>query len=82
MLTDQDIQKLKEVLATKEDAKEIRTDLKEVKTDLANLELKFDTIPTKDDLVKILESTYDLAKLKVEHDHMKKIMREEHHVEI
>ena len=91
MLTDKDIKKLKDTLATKADLKPLATtaDVKEIRTDLTNLELKFDklgdavdALPTKEDLVKILASTYDLAKLKVEHDHMKKVMRDKHHIEI
>jgi len=103
MLTDKDIQKLKEELATKEEFKTLATAVASVATsvasvanavtgvanDLAGLEKKFDVmgdainaLPTKEELANTLASTYELAKLKIEHDHMKRVMHEKLHVEI
>lgn len=51
MLTEQDIQKLKEILATKEDVAVIRADVKDMKSDikiiladLANHDIKFEEL--------------------------------------
>lgn len=89
MLTKDDIQKLKDILATKEDVTELRQDstnleskLDEITETLNAHTLKLDNLASKHDLETMLEKSLSLTVLKAEFELMKKHMREKLHVEI
>jgi hypothetical protein len=89
MLTNNDIEKLKDVLATKEDVAAIREDtthlertINEIAETVNAHTLKLDNLASKHDLETMLEKSLSLTVLKAEHDLMKKYMREKLHVEI
>jgi hypothetical protein len=88
-MTEKDIQKLKDALATKEDVAEIKTDLASLETKLEEVadavnahSVKLDNLATKHDLELMLEKSESLGVLKAEFELMKKYMREKLHVEI
>lgn len=89
MITEQDVEKLKAAFATKQEFQELRGELSETRKDLANLEDKVDglveqvgQLPTKDDLVNLIERAAGLATLRLEHDRIKNIIREHLKVEV
>ena len=67
----------------------VKTELSETRNDLANLEDKVDglvvqvsQLPTKDDLINLIERAAGFATLRLEHDRMKNIIREHLKVEV
>ncbi|OGF69549.1 hypothetical protein A3H65_01170 [Candidatus Giovannonibacteria bacterium RIFCSPLOWO2_02_FULL_45_14] len=82
MITDVDIKKLTKVLATKEDVRQVHADL-------VGHDMKFDKItkalnekPDRDEFPQLLDKIFEYTALKIEHDHMKKVIREKLGVEI
>ena len=93
MISNDDIKKLGEVLATKEDFKGLETHMNELAGDVVRIagELKKEIgdvkeqlkqIPTRDELPALFEKSFEFATLKAEHERMKKIIREKLQVEV
>lgn len=93
MITEQDIQKLSKVLATKEDVKGLATHMNElardviriegeVKKEIGDVKEQVKQIPTRDELPALFERSFEFATLKAEHDRMKKIIREKLQVDV
>ena len=85
MLTKDDLQKLTHVLATKEDVQLIRADISQhdekfekVAETINSVADRVSRLMTREDAI----SLFDMATLKVEHAHMKKIIHEKLHVEV
>ncbi len=93
MISNDDIKKLGEVLATKEDVKGLETHMNELARDVVRIEgeLKKEIrevkeqvkqIPTRDEFPALLEKAFSFATLKAEHERMKKIIREKLQVDV
>ncbi|MDP2669288.1 MAG: hypothetical protein Q8P07_05680 [bacterium] len=82
MITDQDVQKLAEVLATKKDLNELAADVVRIEENVEEIKEQLKDIPTRDELTSLFEKTFNLLSLKTEHERMKKIIREKLGVEV
>ena len=93
MISNDDIKKLGEVLATKEDVKGLETHMNELardvvriegelKKEIADVKEKVKQIPTRDELPTLFEKSFEFATLKAEHERIKKVIREKLQVEV
>jgi hypothetical protein len=93
MISNDDIKKLTEILATKEDIKGLETHMNELardvvriegdlKKEIGDLKEQVEQIPTREELPVLFEKSFEFATLKAEHDRMKKIIREKLQVDV
>ena len=82
MLNDQDIKKLKDALATKEDVKEIATDLANLEDKVDGMAERIEKIPTREELPILIARAIDNSSLKETQDKIIRALRDKLHVEI
>lgn len=82
MITDKDIQKLRNAFATAEDHANLEKKVDEIAEKVNGIDDRLSQLPTKTDMEQILERSFAFATLKTEHDRMKKIIHEKLNIEV
>ena len=96
MITDKDIVKMKQVFTTSEDhikleekvdivvssVNELSGTVNNLSRTAETMKDRLDKVPTKDELMDMIERTYNLAVIKTEHERIKHILRERLSVEV
>jgi hypothetical protein len=77
MITDKDVEKLKEAFATTQDYAHLEDKVDKLAETVNGLVETVSALPTKTDIENMLERMYNLSVLKAEHDRIKTVIREQ-----